>query len=64
MLKLVYTAKTCLDNQGGDSKISSLAVNLWPQGTGQVEINNCTIRHNYQLKQTWNKCSRTVRSSW
>ena len=51
MLKLVYTAKACLDNQGGDSEISSLAGNLWPQGTCQVEINNCAIRHNYQLNK-------------
>ena len=41
MLKVIYTTKTCKESQSGGSKIRYIAPYLDPQGTCQVEINNC-----------------------
>ena len=50
MLKLIYTTKT--KSQCGGSKIRYIAPYLDPQGTCQVEINNCMGYHYFQECQT------------
>ena len=53
MLKLIYTTKTCKESQCGGSKIRYIAPYLDPQGTCQVEINNCM---GYLYFQEWRTC--------
>ena len=53
MLKLIYTTKTCKESHSGDSKIRYIAPYLDPQGTCQVEINNCM---GYLYFQEWRTC--------